>query len=153
MARIEGEIVIGRPVDVVFDVVADQRNEPAYNRAITGAEKLTDGPIGVGSRFRATAAARGRQVEMLIEYTAYDWPNMLASTTRMATADIHGVLNFDPYPGGTLLRWTWELTPRGAFRLLTPVIAGLGRRQEQRIWNSLKRQLETASAAPQPEPQ
>jgi hypothetical protein len=29
MARIEGEIVIGRPMDVVFDYVADQRNEPA----------------------------------------------------------------------------------------------------------------------------
>ena len=28
MAKIEGEIVIGRPVDVVFDMVADQRNEP-----------------------------------------------------------------------------------------------------------------------------
>src|SRR6266436_8522266 len=30
MARI-GEIVTGRPVDVVFDNVADQRNEPRYN--------------------------------------------------------------------------------------------------------------------------
>jgi hypothetical protein len=31
MAGIEGEIVIGRPVDVVFDYVADQRNEQQYN--------------------------------------------------------------------------------------------------------------------------
>jgi hypothetical protein len=31
MARIDGEILIGRPVDVVFDFVADQRNETQYN--------------------------------------------------------------------------------------------------------------------------
>jgi hypothetical protein len=31
MARINGEIVIDRPDDVVFDYVADQSNEPQYN--------------------------------------------------------------------------------------------------------------------------
>ena len=39
MAKIEGEIVIGRPVDVVFDMVADQRNEPTYNPAMTHARR------------------------------------------------------------------------------------------------------------------
>jgi hypothetical protein len=28
MAKIEGEIIIGRPTAEVFDYVADQRNEP-----------------------------------------------------------------------------------------------------------------------------
>jgi hypothetical protein len=32
MARIEGQIVIGRRLDMVFDYVADQRNEPQYTR-------------------------------------------------------------------------------------------------------------------------
>jgi hypothetical protein len=31
VAHIEGEIVIDRPVEEVFDVVADERNEPRYN--------------------------------------------------------------------------------------------------------------------------
>lgn len=31
MYRIDGEIVIGRSADVVFDYVADQSNEPQYN--------------------------------------------------------------------------------------------------------------------------
>jgi len=30
MVRIQGEIVINRPVDEVFDFVADERNEPRY---------------------------------------------------------------------------------------------------------------------------
>jgi hypothetical protein len=44
MARIEGEIVIGRPVNVVFGYVADQSNEPQYNLRTVRAEKITAGP-------------------------------------------------------------------------------------------------------------
>ena len=46
MARIEGEIVIGHPVDVVFGYVADQSNEPQYNLRMVRAEKITAGPWG-----------------------------------------------------------------------------------------------------------
>jgi hypothetical protein len=33
MTRLEGEIVIDRPPEVVFDFVADERNEPQFNPA------------------------------------------------------------------------------------------------------------------------
>jgi hypothetical protein len=46
MAGIEGEILIGQPVDVVFDYVADQSNEPQYNPRMVRAEKITPGPVG-----------------------------------------------------------------------------------------------------------
>jgi len=46
MARIEGETVIGRPVDVVFAYVADQSNEPQSNLRMVRAEKITAGPAG-----------------------------------------------------------------------------------------------------------
>ena len=52
MAGIEGEILIGQPVDVVFDYVADQSNEPQYNPRMVRAEKITPGPVGKGTRFR-----------------------------------------------------------------------------------------------------
>ena len=52
MASIEGEILIGRPVDVVFDYVADQGNEPQCNPQMVRAEKITPGPVGKGTRFR-----------------------------------------------------------------------------------------------------
>ena len=53
MATISGEIDIGRPVEVVFDYVADQTNEPRYNPDMVRAEKATAGPIGKGTRFRS----------------------------------------------------------------------------------------------------
>jgi hypothetical protein len=83
MARIEGEIVIGHPVDVVFDYVADQGNEPQFNPRIVRAEKTTAGPVGNGIRFRPAVASMGRMAEMLIECTGHDRPTLFASTTMM----------------------------------------------------------------------
>jgi hypothetical protein len=147
MARIEGEIVIGRPVDVVFDYVADQSNEPHYNPQMVRAEKITAGPVGKGTRFRSAVASRGRTAEMLIECTGYDRPALLATTTTMAQADISYTLRFEPVAAGTRMRWLGQVRPKGAFRLLGPVITWMGIRQEQRIWTSLKKHLEAAPAA------
>ena len=147
MAGIEGEILIGRPVDVVFDYVADQSNEPQYNPRMVRAEKITPGPVGKGTQFRSAVASMGRTAEMLIECTGYDRPALLASTTTMAQADFSDLLTFEPAAAGTRMRWSGQVRPKGAFRLLGPVITWLGMRQEQRIWASLKLHLE---AAPQP---
>ena len=146
MARIEGAIVIGRPVDVVFDYVADQSNEPQYNPQMVRAEKITPGPVGKGTRFRSAVASMGRTAEMLIECTGYDRPRLLESTTTMRQANISYTLRFEPAAAGTRMHWSGQVRPKGAFRLLGPVITWLGMRQEQRIWTSMKKHLEAAAA-------
>jgi Polyketide cyclase / dehydrase and lipid transport len=50
MTHIEHEIVINRPVEEVFDFVADGRNEPEYNPRILRVEQISPGPIGRGTR-------------------------------------------------------------------------------------------------------
>ena len=44
MVHIEGEIVIKQPPEVVFDFVADERNEPRFNPQMLSVEQLTSGP-------------------------------------------------------------------------------------------------------------
>ena len=144
MASVSGAILINRPVELVFDHVADQRNEPIYNPRMLRSEKITDGPIGVGTRFRATARSGRRVVEMLIEITEYDRARGLSSRTTMSSVDVKGGLAFEPVDGATRMSWSWEVSPRGPLRLLGPLVARLGRRQEQTIWTGLKAQLEGA---------
>jgi hypothetical protein len=43
---------------------------------------------------------------------------------------------------GTRMSWSWVVRPRGLYRLLSPVIASVGRRQEQENLGGLKRFLE-----------
>jgi hypothetical protein len=142
MARVEGEIVIKRPVEEVFDFVADERNEPRYNPHMLRSEKLTPGPIGVGTRFSAEMATVRGSAPMTIEFTVYERPRLLALTARLSKMDIEGSLSFDPVPEGTRMRWSWEIEPRGFLRLFGLLVARLGRRNEQIIWTSLKRLLE-----------
>jgi Polyketide cyclase / dehydrase and lipid transport len=144
MATVRGEILIIRPVELVFDYVADQRNEPIYNPRMLRSEKITDGPIGVGTRFRATARSGRRLVEMLIEITEYDRARRLGSRTTMSSVDVKGGLAFEPVDGATRMSWSWEVSPKGPLRLLGPLVARLGRRQEQTIWTALKAELEGA---------
>ena len=146
MARIEGEIVIDRPVKMVFDYVADQSNEPQYNPRMVRAEKITPGPVGKGTRYRSAVASMGRTAEMLIEYTSYDRPTRLTTTTTMRQADISYTLTFEPTATGTRMRWSGRVRPKGGFRLLGPLITWMGIRQEQRIWTSLKNRLEATPA-------
>jgi Polyketide cyclase / dehydrase and lipid transport len=62
MANITGTIDIARPVEEVFDVVADQRNEPRYNPDMLRAEKTSPGRSawarGSRPRLRSEAALR-----------------------------------------------------------------------------------------------
>ena len=142
MATIAGEILIERPVGVVFDFVADERNEPKYNPRMSRAEKITDGPIGPGSRFLATVTSGGRPTDMQIEFTGYERPKRLVSHTSMLSADFRGMLTFEPDPAGTRVRWSWEVQPKGPVRLLTPLVTRVGEYQEKAIWAGLKRYLE-----------
>jgi len=85
---------------------------------------------------------------MLIEYTGYDRPRLFTTTTTMAQADISYTLRFEPAATGTRMRWSGRVQPKGAIRLVGPLITWLGKRQEQRIWASLKRRLEAMPAGP-----
>lgn len=147
MARIEGEITIRRTPDVVFDYVADQTSEPEYNPNMVRAEKVTDGPVGQGTRFRSAARSAGRTAEMLIEFTGYERPRWLASTTRMKQMDVEYTLTFEPVADGTRMRWSGDVRPKGGLRVLGPLVTWMGRRQEERIWSSLKRHLEGGPVA------
>lgn len=143
MARVAGEIVIDRALEEVFDFVADERNEPRYNPQMLSVEKVSPGPIGFGTRFEAQMKSRGsRPVRMTIEWTAFDRPGRLGSSTHLSTMDIDGALTFEEVPGGTRMRWAWDLRPRGVLRLLGPVVTVMGRRQERAVWAGLKRVLE-----------
>jgi hypothetical protein len=85
MARVEGDIMISRPVEEVFDFVADERNEPRYSPRMVHAEQLSAGPIGAGTRFRAELKARwGRSMPMTVEFIEFERPRRLTSNGRDA---------------------------------------------------------------------
>ena len=97
MSRVRGSLSIARPVEVVFDVVADQRNQPSYTPTMTAATKVTDGPIGVGTRFDATVITRGTARPVTIEYTTFERPHRIDSHSVMDGATVDGHIPCNPH--------------------------------------------------------
>ena len=71
MAHVTGSVRIAAPLERVFDTVADSRNEPSFNTAMTEVELLTPEPIGLGTRFRARMGNAGMNT---VSYTHLTLP-------------------------------------------------------------------------------
>ena len=143
MAHIAGEVTIAAPVDEVFDLVADERNEPKYNPRIARAEKLGDAPVGPGTRFVAEPKGMGARGEMTLQVVDYDRPHRLVSSVRSSYLEVDGTLTFAEVEGGTRLRWDWEMGLVGPMRVLSPVLAVIGPGWERRNWVGLKEYMES----------
>ena len=145
MVAVKGEVMIARQPQEVFDFVANAENEPRYNARMRVAKKVTDGPIGVGTSFRQEIMGRRKVIPMTTEFTEFDRPGRIAEASRWTGGTSTGEVTFEPVNGSTLMRWSWDVQAQGVLRFLGPVVASLGRRQEQRIWNGLKHLLEAES--------
>lgn len=147
MVRVEGDVTIERPLEEVFDFVADESNEPKYNPRMTRADKITNGPIRAGTQFNSVMTGVGGAAEMTIEFTEFDRPRRITEKVHLSNMDIQGCLVFEPVPAGTRMKWTWDLEPRGVTRLLGPLVRRIGDRQEREIWTSLKQYMESRSGS------
>jgi uncharacterized protein YndB with AHSA1/START domain len=143
MARITGEVLIAAPIEEVFDLVADERNEPRYNPRIVRAEMQGDGPVGAGARFTAEPRGMGPRGAMKLRIVEYDRPHRLHNVVRSAYMTVDGTLSFAETAGGTRLRWDWDMALVGPMRVLSPVLALVGPRWERRNWLGLKDYVES----------
>ena len=153
MTVIDGAIVIERAVEDVFDFVADERNEPRFNSRMSRVELLTPEPVGAGSQFLAESRMMGRAFDVRVEYTVFERPRLLGSRSRSTPRGregrplaIDGSLTFEPVPEGTRMRWSWQVETPGTLRLIAPLLAWMGRRQEHGVWTALKHLLEQPQA-------
>jgi len=60
----------------------------------------------------------------------------------MTAMDIAYILTFELDRQGTRMRWAGEIEPHGMLKLMGPLVAWMGRRQERRIWTGPKGLLE-----------
>lgn len=145
VAHISGQLHIDAPPELVFDTVADSRNEPSFNPQMRDVELLTPPPIGAGTRFLARMGKRGTEMHVVI--VDFDRPHRLRTQTTSSMMTTSGSLTFTPSGDGTLMAWDWQVQPTGWLRVLGPLFAPVGGRVERGIWTGLKRHLEDAPSA------
>ena len=136
-------VELAAEADAVFDYMTDLRNEPRWNPQMRRVEKITDGDVGRGTRFRVVF---GRGVgEALVEHTAFDRPRSWSSLSRSRLLDVESANRVEPIPGGCRLVIGTQLFPHGALRLATPMLRRWMHRTWARDLARVKTQVEQAS--------
>ena len=69
---------INKPVPEVFSLLADIERYREWTWTVWKREKLTDGPIGIGTRFRAEDGVGERSVEYNVEIVEFELNRRLA---------------------------------------------------------------------------
>ena len=124
--RIRKELEIARPLEDVFDYVADPRNETRWHPGVRSIEKTSAGPIGVGTVFRGEYKGSGVMDFSLVEY---DRPRHVRFKGGNRKVSIDATIDFHEHDGHTHGAFDLELRPRGAFTLVLPLLGPVIRRQ------------------------
>ena len=77
MPHVRRDLVIARPVQIVFDFLADRRNEPGYNGQILRIDALSEDGVGAGSRWSALVRTGRWPTNVAIECIEYQRPLVL----------------------------------------------------------------------------
>lgn len=131
---------IERPAEQVWDYFTDVANDPEWNPSAIKARKTSEGPLGVGSTFHVVRKMSG---PMKLEYTEYSRP--LRWTLRGVGRGMSFTYSADlsPSAGATELTSNMNLEPKGALRLLTPILRSVTAKQLSQTHAALKRRLES----------
>jgi uncharacterized protein YndB with AHSA1/START domain len=127
MLKIESTAVINRPVEDVFAVLSNLENNPKWSSAFLEVKKTSDGPIAVGTTWRAVQKVFGQGLESEVEVTEYE-PNRKWTQKGKSPFLVQVRTTFESVDGGTQVNLRLEGEPGGFFKLAEPLVAMMAKR-------------------------
>lgn len=143
MIRSQGTVQVDRPAEEVFAFLADLCNEPRYVSNVIRTEKISEGPLGVGSRYRETARTLlGRRATTTYEISEFDSPRVVEfrGSSGRATFRARWELVWDG--GVTKATFTGEAQVGWPMRVLEPILGRSVASTFSLMARNLKRELE-----------
>lgn len=142
MINVKESIIINRPVEEVFAFVADQTNAPRWQQGLLEVQRITDGPLGVGTKHTAVRKFMGRGVEATNEYIRYVPNEEITFTGRSGPARFEVSYLTEAVAGGTKLTCQMQMEQGGLFGLMDSLVAGSLKRDFESNFRDLKALLE-----------
>lgn len=143
MLESRGATQIARSAQLVFDYLADMRNEPRWLPGASDVKRTSEGVIGQGSTFAGTYARAGT---VACELVVFDRPHALTIHGEAKGMSFDDEIVLREVDGRTELTATMRTTPKGLFKLVAPMMGRVIDRQFQSNWDRLKAELEAGPA-------
>jgi len=131
--RVTTTLQLACPPERVFDTLADLRNETQWNSRVSAAELRSEEPVELGSRFEIVNGGTPYKVTI----TTYERPSRLVLDAT-GNPDLTIAYSFVPAGDGTQLDSDYDFRPRGALKVLLPLLAPVIRRDVPKQQASLK---------------
>ncbi len=140
--RVEESVEIDRPMEEVYEYVANPENLPEWAGIVIETRKGTPGPLLEGSIFTSVGKFLGRRIESPFEVTAHEFPRFHSHKSTGGPFPTEWTLTFEEVAGGTRYTQVAEGEPGGFFGLAGPLLERVGRRQFRTDLENLKDLLE-----------
>ena len=143
-AVIEVEADVRRPPEEVFDYASDPAKEPEWNIRMKGIQKLTDGPVGVGARYRMLFTQGPPAISKCVRFERPSFWELVGGS-RVISSRFKG--RVDRRGKGSHLVLRMEIRPRGLLTLALPLVRRRMQRELERDIATIKGRLEGHRAA------
>jgi hypothetical protein len=143
MAVIRNTVVIACTPEQAFDYLVDLRNELEWNPRVESMEKVTDGPIGVGTTYRAKWKS---SPPLEVECVEYERP-LRWRYHNSGRIEVTFSVRLEPIAEETRLRADFDARPHGWFRLIFPVFLLMMKKEERANMTHLRTALERRTAS------
>lgn len=139
MVLLQNSVLLMCTSERAFDYLSDLGNEAEWNPDMDHVHKLTDGPVGVGTKWLASWSSAPKPVE--VEMLEYDRPNRwVAHNGGLLEVNLTGRL--EPEAGGVRLHVDFEARPHGLLGFFFPILLRKLRKGEAANMEHIRAALE-----------
>jgi uncharacterized protein YndB with AHSA1/START domain len=131
--------IIKKPINEVFRTVTDIANFPKWNPTVTEAKKISTGETGEGSRFEMKISGFGWVPQTLHEFNTNKQVMLVPEMKMMGGG--HRFI-FSSQGNDTRIEHELIMEPRGFFKLMTPMIKMMGKKNLAGTTEALQKYLE-----------
>ena len=111
-------------IDDVFEYVADFANSREWDPGVATAERLDDGPLGLGSRFRLGVRLGSRVAPMDYRISVFEPPTRVVLVGSGSGVSAIDDIRLERLAAGTRLDYTADIRLGGLLRLIQPFLGG-----------------------------
>jgi uncharacterized protein YndB with AHSA1/START domain len=117
MAYCRATIEVPRPIDEVFEYLADFSNAAKWDPGVISARKLTKGPIRPGTEFEIVSRFLGRDVRLRYRATQVDPPSRVVFEGEADALRLVDTISLEKSKKGTRMTYDATLALKGIFYL------------------------------------
>ena len=122
MAHAEGSITIDRPVNTVFNFIADGTNNPLWRSSVTDIERVPGKPTGLGAVFKQGLKGPGGRIDGDYEIVEYQPDQLIRFQVIAGPARPTGTYKFEAVGSSTRVTFILHFEPKGLAKLMDPMI-------------------------------